>query len=153
MPVRSFDTLPYIHCSNLPADRQVWQQNNRNLIMAKPIWTIFGLFALALGAIGVVLPLLPTTPFVLLASFAFAKASPRLQKMLQDHQVFGPILADWRAHGAIATRYKCLALGMMAATFGISLVWGLPSHILIIQAVCMLGAAAFILSRPSGAGE
>jgi uncharacterized membrane protein YbaN (DUF454 family) len=118
--------------------------------MVKLYWTILGLIALFLGGIGVLLPLLPTTPFIILAAFAFAKGSPRLAAMLEDHYIFGPILAEWRNHGAIARRYKILAVGMMAFAFGTSLAFGLAKPILIVQAICMLLAATFILSRPSG---
>ena len=117
--------------------------------MTNPFWTLFGIVALALGAIGVVLPLLPTTPFVLLAAFAFAKGSPRLARMLEDHRIFGPIIEDWRASGAIAPKFKAIAMGMMIATLGLSIFLGLAAHILIIQVICMGAAAAYVLSRPN----
>lgn len=120
--------------------------------MAKLYWTALGLLALFLGGIGVLLPLLPTTPFIILAAFAFAKGSPRLAAMLEDHAIFGPIIREWRSNGAIALRYKTLALVMMVFAFGASLVLGLAKPILLVQAICMLCAAAFILSRPSGPG-
>ena len=118
--------------------------------MTRPFWIIFGLLALALGAIGVVLPLLPTTPFVILAAFAFAKGEPRLAALLERHRVFGPIIQDWRTHGAIAPTYKATAVGMMLATFLGSIFLGFSSQILVIQAVVMAIAALFILSRPNG---
>ncbi len=118
--------------------------------MARPFWTFLGLLALALGAIGAVLPILPTTPLVILAAFCFAKGSPRLAAMLENHPTFGPIIAEWRDKGAIAPRYKAMAATMMAAAFGLSLWMGLRWEVLTLQAVCLLGAAAFVLSRPNG---
>ncbi|MBM1631473.1 YbaN family protein [Sulfitobacter mediterraneus] len=117
--------------------------------MTKLIWTACGLIALALGAIGVVLPGLPTTPFIILAAFCFTKGSPRLAAMLDGHHIFGPILEDWRVRGAIAPRFKAIAVVMMALTFAVSLALGLPIVLLVIQAICMSGAAVYVLSRPN----
>ncbi|MEM7074704.1 MAG: YbaN family protein [Pseudomonadota bacterium] len=117
--------------------------------MGRTVWTVLGVLALGIGAVGVVLPVLPTTPFVLLAAFAFAKGSPKLARWLEDHPVFGPIIADWRRTGAIAPQYKAIALTMMAAVFGASVLAGLALSVLVVQGVCVLGAAAFILSRPN----
>lgn len=118
--------------------------------VARHAWTSLGLVALALGLIGIVLPLLPTTPFVLLAAFAFSKGSPRLHAAIERHPRFGPILAEWRARGAIAPRHKALAVGMMTATFAASIAASLGATILAVQAVCMGGAALYVLSRPNG---
>lgn len=108
-----------------------------------------GAVALGLGLIGVVLPVLPTTPFILLAAFAFGKSSPRLRSWLQNHPVFGGPIHDWESRGAIATRHKAMGVAMMGATFIISLVLAVPAHVLAIQAICLGGAALFVLSRPS----
>lgn len=115
-------------------------------------WFSLGWAALALGAIGVVLPLLPTTPFIILAAFAFGRSSRRLQKWLEDNPTFGPIISEWRTSGAIAPRNKGLAITMMLAAFSASIAMGIASLVLIIQGICMLGAAAFILSRPNSSG-
>jgi uncharacterized membrane protein YbaN (DUF454 family) len=103
---------------------------------------------LALGFIGVFLPLLPTTPLVLLAAFAFSKGSPRLRQALTTHRIFGPIIEDWEANGAIARRYKLIACTSMVVVFLISLIAGLPLFVLVIQAACLGGAALFVLTRP-----
>jgi uncharacterized membrane protein YbaN (DUF454 family) len=63
-----------------------------------------GLLALGLGLIGVVLPGLPTTPFVLLAAACFAKASPRLHRWLTQHRYLGPMVRDWEAHRSLPLR-------------------------------------------------
>lgn len=116
----------------------------------RPFWVLLGMVALALGAIGIVLPVLPTTPFVLLAAFAFAKGSPKLAAVLEGHRVFGPMIAEWRAHGAIRPRYKRIALTMMVAALTLSWALALPGYVLALQAVCMSAAAGFILTRPNG---
>lgn len=118
--------------------------------LVRGAWNTLGGVALLLGLIGVVLPVLPTTPFVLVAAFAFSKGSPRMRRWLVEHAIFGPLIADWEAHGAIARPIKRLACGIMAGVFLISLIAGVPVTVLIIQAVCLGGAAAYVLSRPDG---
>lgn len=118
--------------------------------MTKAIWTVLGLMALAVGAIGVVLPLLPTTPLVILAAFCFAKGSPKFAAALENHAVFGPIIDEWRTHGAIAPKYKAVAIFMMTTAFFLSLLLGVKPIVLLIQAIVLGGAACFVLSRPNG---
>ncbi len=114
-------------------------------------WQAVGGGALLLGALGVALPLLPTTPFVILAAFAFARSSPALHDWLMRNRTFGPVIADWRTNGAIAPRYKGLALAMMAGALGLSVAMTESPAILAVQAICMTAAAIFILSRPDRA--
>lgn len=116
----------------------------------RAIWFSLGALALGLGALGVILPVLPTTPFVILAAFCFGKSSPRLRAWLVNTRLFGPMIADWEAHGAIPTRVKALACAMMLAVFLISLMAGLSGRVLALQAIGMGLGAAYVLSRPSG---
>ena len=116
---------------------------------AETAWKIAGCTFVAIGVIGIPLPLLPTTPFMLLALFCFARGSRRLHDWLLYHPRLGPPLRDWREHGAISRFAKLMATGAMAATLAVSLFLGLPAYALALQALAMAGAAAFILSRPS----
>ncbi len=118
--------------------------------MTRLLWQMAGILALALGAIGVVLPLLPTTPFVLLAAFAFGKGSPRLRAWLESSRLFGPAIRDWEQKGAIHPRAKATACVVMAAVFLGSVVAGLRPLILLVQGLCMAAAATYVLTRPSG---
>lgn len=72
-------------------------------------WLMVGL-----GIVGIFLPLLPTTPFLLLAVWLFSRSSPRLAKWLMDHPLFGPPLGDWREEGAISRRAKISAVLLMS---------------------------------------
>jgi uncharacterized membrane protein YbaN (DUF454 family) len=117
--------------------------------LPRALWTALGAVALALGALGVALPLLPTTPFVIVAALAFGRGSPRLRRWLLRHRRFGPAIRDWEARGAIARPAKRLACAAMAAALALSALIGLPGHVLAIQAACLGGAAAFVLTRPA----
>jgi uncharacterized membrane protein YbaN (DUF454 family) len=109
---------------------------------------ITGMLSLTLGGIGVVLPLLPTTPFVLVAAIAFANSSERLHNWLLEHRIFGPLIADWRRYGAISRRTKTVSLLSMVALVLISLLLSVPTHVIVIQALFLTASAAFIITRP-----
>ena len=80
-----------------------------------------GIAALVAGLLGIVLPVLPTTPFVLLAAACFAKSSDRFYNALLNHRLTGPIIADWRTHGAMQRKTKRWAALMMGLSFGTSI--------------------------------
>lgn len=86
-----------------------------------------GVLALVLGLIGVALPGLPTTPFVLLAGACFVRASPRSHAWLLRSRLFGPLLREWEQHRSIPRRVKRFALAAMIVTGGFS-VWYLAGR-------------------------
>lgn len=91
------------------------------------LWIALGIVFLLLGGVGVVLPLLPTTPFVLLAAACFAKSSPRLHNWLLRSEVFGPMLQDWERNKCVSARVKKLAVSMMVLVGGISILFFVPA--------------------------
>lgn len=113
------------------------------------IWAFFGLVCIALAMIGVVLPLLPTVPFLLLAAFFFARSSERLHNWLLSHPKLGPPIEDWQVRGAINPAAKRIATISIVLVFGVSLAIGLKSTILIIQAVVLTCVLIFIWTRPN----
>lgn len=113
-------------------------------------WVVLGVLCVALAMIGIVLPLLPTVPFLLLAAFCFARSSERLHDWLLSHSVFGPMILDWNTNGAIRPAAKKAATLSVAAVFGLSLALGLASYILIIQGVTLGAVLTFIWTRPNG---
>ncbi len=81
--------------------------------MKRQLWTGAGLMFVGIGAIGAVLPLLPTVPFLLLALFCFARGNPVWEQRLLAHPRYGPMLADWRTRRAVPRRAKVAALATM----------------------------------------
>jgi uncharacterized membrane protein YbaN (DUF454 family) len=109
---------------------------------------LVGLVALALGAVGVFLPLLPTTPFILVAAFAFMNSSQRLHDWLINHRVFGRLIREWREHGAISRPAKILAMGSMVAVLMVSVAFQAPNWVVAVQAPILAICAWFVGSRP-----
>lgn len=93
------------------------------------------------------LPLLPTTPFVILAAFCFARSSPAFHARLLNSPTFGPAIRDWRDNRAISRRGKTAAVCAMLLAMLISIVLGVRPEILTIQAAVLLAASTFILTR------
>lgn len=113
------------------------------------LWLCLGLTCLALAAIGLVLPLLPTVPFLLLAAFFFARSSERLHNWLLSHPQLGPPIEDWQARGAINPTAKRIATLSILLVFGVSLALGLRPLILLVQGLVLAGVLLFIWSRPN----
>jgi uncharacterized membrane protein YbaN (DUF454 family) len=116
----------------------------------RPLWFLFGSLSLALGAAGTILPLLPTTPFILLSAFAFARSSRRLHDWLMQHRVFGPLIENWQRYGAIDRKTKRLSLTVMALTPLITWLIGAPWWALLAQVAVLACSAIFIATRPEG---
>lgn len=82
--------------------------------VARWMWLLAAYLTLGLGILGVFLPGLPTTPFVLLSAFCAARGSRRLHAWLLAHRTFGPMIRDWQATGSVTRRAKWWAIGTMA---------------------------------------
>lgn len=84
------------------------------------LWTV-GSLALLLGFIGVFLPLIPTTPLLILAAACFVRVSPRAYRWLIGHRLLGPIIHRWRTERTVAPRAKWTGILLAAAAFAISI--------------------------------
>lgn len=102
-----------------------------------------------LGIIGIFLPLLPTTPFMILAAAIFARTSPRFEKWLMEHPRYGQPLIDWRREGAISRRAKILSVSLMAASFAVMWFFGPPMPAVKIGvALTLVCSGLFVVTRP-----
>ena len=111
------------------------------------LWISLGLLSLLLGGLGVVLPLLPTTPFILLAAACFAKSSPRMHGWLLHSELFGPMLRDWEKNKCVSRRVKVLALLMMVVVGGVSILLFVPVGWPRIAGLGLLGLGCLTLIR------
>lgn len=114
------------------------------------VYLAAGLLFVALGFVGAFLPVLPTTPFLILAAACFARSSRRLESWLLDHSRFGPTLRDWRERGAIPRRAKMMSLAGTTAGFVLFWLGNHPGPLLVSAvAALMLSGLAFVFTRPS----
>ena len=116
----------------------------------RPIFLAAGLLCLAVGVIGVFLPLIPTTGPLLLAAYLFARSSDRFEAWLTRHPRFGPLIADFRAGRGISRRTKIVAVVSMTASFTYTTIWvfGHPAARVAIAAVG-IAAIAYVLRLPT----
>ncbi|HEV7247054.1 MAG TPA: YbaN family protein [Shinella sp.] len=115
----------------------------------RSLYMLAGLLMTALGIIGAFLPLLPTTPFLLVAVWCFSRSSPRLEQWLLNHRTLGPPLQNWRREGAIAARTKMLAICLILASYGFFIYRTQPSlPLAAVVGLILSGSALFILTRP-----
>jgi uncharacterized protein len=114
------------------------------------VFLCLGWLFVALGVIGAFLPVMPTTPFLLLAVACFARSSPKLEAWLMNHPRFGPPLRNWRERGAISKRAKVTAISLMSLSY-VAFWFGShpPAWLALLVAALMIGPAIFMLTRPS----
>jgi uncharacterized membrane protein YbaN (DUF454 family) len=113
------------------------------------VYLALGWLMVGTGIAGAFLPVLPTTPFLLLALWFFSRSSPKLEKWLLSHPRFGKSLRNWRENGSIARKAKIAALSLMAISYAIF--WfgtNPPALRAIIVLAVMLCSSLFIVTRP-----
>ncbi|WP_100912541.1 YbaN family protein [Pseudoalteromonas spongiae] len=116
----------------------------------RSVWLLIGLVSLLLGILGVFLPLLPTTPFVLLSAFCFSKSSTRMHSWLLNHRIFGQLITDWEMHGVIRAKVKVIATCSMLLLVSYPLLFIVfPIWLKAIVVISIVSVLLFIWSRPS----
>ena len=125
----------------VPSERPRWQRT---------LWLLAGASCLLAGIVGIFLPLLPTTPFVLLAAWCFSRGSLRCEAWLLNHPRFGPMVRDWRANRAVPLRAKQLSSAMMAIGSAWAW-WVMPPRFGWLPALLCAAVAAWLWSLPTAA--
>jgi uncharacterized protein len=115
----------------------------------RAVYVVIGLLSVGLGVLGAFLPVLPTTPLLLVAAWAFAKSSVRLERWLVEHPRLGPPIARWRATRAVPMKVKLVAWSSMIASLSIMLLLGAPWYSLAGAASVMAIGAIYLATRPS----
>jgi uncharacterized membrane protein YbaN (DUF454 family) len=111
------------------------------------LYLSLALLCLALGVVGIFLPVLPTTPFILLAAWAATRSSPRLLRWLEQHRAFGPLLRDWRRGGVVRRPSKWAASVVMGASAVLLLLY-VPCWAALLAMACMACVLAWLWFRP-----
>jgi uncharacterized protein len=112
------------------------------------LWRALAALALLLGLVGIVVPGLPTVPFLLVAAWAGGKGWPALEAWLLAHPTHGPTIRRWRERGAIPRRAKWWASGMMAISAGVLWLTALPLAARVGVPLLMLAVALWMWTRP-----
>ena len=110
----------------------------------------FGWICVALGVVGIIMPILPTTPFLLVALWAFSRSSPELAEKLRNNPYAGPYIRDWQDYGVIPPKAKAIAMVMMTVmgiyVAGFSV---MPGWLALGFCAVLVAVAVYILTRPS----
>jgi uncharacterized membrane protein YbaN (DUF454 family) len=125
--------------------------------VTRVLWLIAGMICLVLGAIGIVLPILPTTPFLLASAACFCRSSSRMYNWLLDNKLFGEYIRNYREGRGLPMKTKITALTVLWATIGISTVFLLnrllpPQFVLPMQLIMLavaVGVSIHILRLPT----
>jgi uncharacterized membrane protein YbaN (DUF454 family) len=117
--------------------------------MPRLAYLVLGWVCVALAVIGALLPIMPTTVFLIAAAFLFGRGSPRARAWLLGHPLLGPPIRKWEETGAISPGAKALATGAMALSVGLAFLLGAPGWVLVLQTLCLAAAGGFVLTRPS----
>jgi uncharacterized membrane protein YbaN (DUF454 family) len=88
---------------------------------ARPVLVGLGHLCIVLAVIGAILPVMPTTVFVIAAAWCYARGSPRFHRWLAANPVFGPVVRNWETNRAMSRQAKVLAIGMIVATFSLTI--------------------------------
>lgn len=117
--------------------------------LAMLVWRGVAVLAMGLGLLGVVLPVMPTVPFLIVAAWAASKGWPAFEIWLLEHRLFGPPIVQWRERGAVPRRAKWVSTLMMACSgIGMQFFSAIPLWLRIAVPATMLAVAVWLWLRP-----
>lgn len=120
---------------------------------ARALYLSVGFLSLTLGIIGAFLPLLPTTVFVLIAAYCFARSSERFYTALLSNKHFGPMIRDWQTHRCISRQSRTYAIVLIVLSFGVTTAGFVEGTLLRVVLVALAGALVFYLSSLPTCGD
>ena len=136
-----------------PQHEQVTVSSNR---LIRALWFIGGLLCLGLGFLGVALPGLPTTPFMILAAACFARSSDRLYNWILNHPTFGHLVRRFRDGKGIPKRIKIIGASAVTVFVSFAVFYAMPQHLVVLRIIIRIAGVIgfwYILSRPTDRGE
>ena len=126
------------------------EMRKHNSLTVRVVFLTLGTLFVALGIAGIFLPVLPTTPFMLLAATCYARASTRFYNWLLNNRMLGPTILEWRRYRSIPYRVKWTAIVLMAVTLSISIVYFVPwLELQVALAIFGLLLGAYLYNIPS----
>ena len=117
-------------------------------MIKKYLYISLGFIFVALGFLGVVVPGIPTTPFILLAAWLFSKSSPKFEKWLLTHKILGPLIKNWKLYRGISKNSKIYAIITVIITFTTSVWFAFSYQIDILLVLGGMILCVFIYTRP-----
>tara|TARA_B100000579_G_scaffold6400_1_gene4876 strand:- start:172 stop:561 length:390 start_codon:yes stop_codon:yes gene_type:complete len=113
------------------------------------IYIFLGLLFLVLGFIGLLLPVIPTTPFILVSVWFFARSSKKLENWLVNHKIFGKSIRDWKEKGAISKKAKMSAIPLILFSFSTTIYFSELFYLNLFLAFLGVSISTFIITRPN----
>ena len=150
MATETSRTTPTYGTTAPAADRTVEPAQVVASRIGRAVYTVLGFLCLGLGIAGYIVPLLPGTVFLLLATFFFFKSNERMYNWVLNHPRFGPLIRNYRAGYGIPRRIKILAIALIVISFAVSVLFvadGVVARSVLIA--CAVGVSVFILTRPT----
>ena len=135
-------------------NKDIHKAKESNNLFIKILWISLGSFFVALAALGVALPGIPTTPFLILAAACYIRSSQKLYDWLISNKTFGPYLKDYREGKGIPKKAKILAISMIILFVGSSVIFGIEDQILkiVVGVLGLTGLLYVIFKVPMAKG-